>query len=264
MEDSFIVDLYWRRDEQAIAETERKYGGACEGIARRFLPAAEDAEEIVQDAYLSLWNTIPPQRPEHFAAYLFRTVRNAAFSRFRADSAQKRGGGEADAALDELAECVAGRENVEFSVSATTRRPRPGEREGVDYFFVSRERFEEMLRNDELLEHAEFVGNCYGTPKSQVCARLESGVSVILDIEVQGAAQVKQKMPEAVTVFLAPPGLDALERRLRGRGTESEETIRARLDTARREMALAPSYDYTVINDDPDRASRELGAILDK
>ncbi len=110
MEDSFIVDLYWRRDEQAIAETERKYGGACEGIARRFLPMAEDAEEIVQDAYLSLWNTIPPQRPEHFAAYLFRTVRNAAFSRFRADSAQKRGGGEAAAALDELAECVAGRQ----------------------------------------------------------------------------------------------------------------------------------------------------------
>ena len=108
MEDSFIVDLYWRRDEQAIAETERKYGGACEGIARRFLPAAEDAEEIVQDAYLSLWNTIPPQRPEHLGAYLFRTVRNAAFSRFRADSAQKRGGGEASAALDELAECVAG------------------------------------------------------------------------------------------------------------------------------------------------------------
>ena len=156
-----------------------------------------------------------------------------------------------------IGKMMAGRENVEFSVSATTRRPRPGEREGVDYFFVSRERFEEMLRNDELLEHAEFVGNCYGTPK-------ESGVSVILDIEGQGAAQVKRKLPEAVTVFLAPPGLDALERGLRGRGTESEETIRARLDTARREMALAPSYDYTVINDDPDRASRELGAILDK
>ncbi len=163
-----------------------------------------------------------------------------------------------------IGKMMAGRENVEFSVSATTRRPRPGEREGVDYFFVSRERFEEMLRNDELLEHAEFVGNCYGTPKSQVCTRLESGVSVILDIEVQGAAQVKQKLPEAITVFLAPPGLDALERRLRGRRTESEETIRARLDTARREMALAPSHDYTVINDDPDRASRELGAILDK
>ena len=163
-----------------------------------------------------------------------------------------------------IGKMMAGRENVEFSVSATTRSPRPGEREGVDYFFVSRERFDEMLQNDELLEHAEFVGNCYGTPKSQVCQRLESGVSVILDIEVQGAAQVKQKLPEAVTVFLAPPGLDALEHRLRGRGTESEETIRARLETARREMALAPTYDYTVINDDPDRASRELGAILDK
>lgn len=118
MEDSFIVDLYWRRDEQAIAETERKYGGACESIARRFLPAAEDAEEIVQDAYLSLWNTIPPQCPEHLGAYLFRTVRNAAFSRFRADSAQKRGGGEAAAALDELAECVAGRDNVEQIIEA--------------------------------------------------------------------------------------------------------------------------------------------------
>ena len=153
---------------------------------------------------------------------------------------------------------------IEKTVSATTRAPRPGEVDGADYFFVTRTTFDAMVASDELLEHAEYVGNCYGTPKSQVCARLESGVSVILDIEVQGAAQVKQKLPEAVTVFLAPPGLEALERRLRGRGTESEETIRARLDTARREMALAPSYDYTVINDDPDRASRELGAILDK
>ena len=118
MEDSFIVDLYWQRSEQAIAETEKKYGGACGSIARRFLPAAEDAEEIVQDAYLSLWNSIPPQRPEHLSAYLFRTVRNAAFSRFRADTAQKRGGGAADAALDELAECVAAGDDVERSVEA--------------------------------------------------------------------------------------------------------------------------------------------------
>ena len=94
-----------------------------------------------------------------------------------------------------IGKMMAGRENVEFSVSATTRHPRPGEREGVDYFFVSRERFEEMLRNDELLEHAEFVGNCYGTPKSQVCARLESGVSVILDIEVQEAARSCYRVP---------------------------------------------------------------------
>lgn len=163
-----------------------------------------------------------------------------------------------------IGKMMAGRKNVEFSVSATTRKPRPGETEGEDYFFVSRERFEEMIQNDELLEHAEFVGNCYGTPRSQVCARLENGISVVLDIEVQGAAQVKKKLPEAVTVFLAPPGLETLERRLRGRGTETEEKIRARLETARREMALAPTYDYTVINDDPDRAARELGAILDK
>ena len=116
MEDGFIVDLFWRRDERAIEETERKYGGACESIARRFTPAAEDAEEIVQDAYLSLWNTIPPQRPAHLSAYLFRTVRNAAFSRFRAETALKRGGGEADAALDELAECVADAADVQKTV----------------------------------------------------------------------------------------------------------------------------------------------------
>ena len=108
--------------------------------------------------------------------------------------------------------------NLEFSVSATTRAPRPGETEGVDYFFVSRERFNEMVANNELLEHATFVGNSYGTPRSQVEARLAAGINVILDIEVQGAGQVKALMPEAVTVFLAPPSLEALEARLRGRG----------------------------------------------
>ena len=163
-----------------------------------------------------------------------------------------------------IGKMMEGRENIEFSVSATTRAPRPGETDGNDYFFVSRERFNEMIEKDELLEHAEFVGNCYGTPKAQVLERLNNGISVVLDIEVQGAAQVKKKLPEAVTVFLSPPSLETLEQRLRGRGTESEEKIQARLETARREMSLAPNYNYTVINDDPDRASRELGAILDK
>ena len=163
-----------------------------------------------------------------------------------------------------IGKMMAERENVEFSVSATTRPPRPGEREGVDYFFVSRERFEEMIRNNELLEHAEFVGNRYGTPKSQVCARLERGVSVILDIEVQGAAQVKEAMSDTVTIFLAPPTLEELERRLRSRGTESDEKIRQRLDTARRELLQAKNYDYLVVNDDPDRAAAELSAILDR
>ena len=155
------------------------------------------------------------------------------------------------------------RGNMEFSVSATTRAPRPGETEGVDYFFVSREEFDRMVDEGELLEHATFVGNSYGTPKSQVIHRLEQGITVVLDIEVQGAAQVKEAMPEAVTVFMAPPSMEALEQRLRGRGTETEEKIQGRLETARRELELAPNYDYTVVNDDPDAAAEEIRFILD-
>ena len=155
------------------------------------------------------------------------------------------------------------RGGMEFSVSATTRAPRPGEVDGKDYFFVSRETFERMVENGELLEHATFVGNSYGTPKSQVLQRLENGITVVLDIEVQGAAQVKAAMPEAVTVFMAPPSMEALEQRLRGRGTESEEKILGRLETARKELALAPNYDHTVVNDDPDRAAAEIRDILD-
>ena len=153
--------------------------------------------------------------------------------------------------------------DLEFSVSATTRPPRPGEREGVEYFFVTRERFDEMIANNELLEYATFVGNSYGTPRSQVESRLEKGITVVLDIEVQGAAQVKALMPEAVTVFLAPPSLEALEERLRLRGTETEEKILGRLETAKKELLLAPTYDYTVVNDIPERAAGEIRAILE-
>ena len=156
------------------------------------------------------------------------------------------------------------RGKMEFSVSATTRAPRPGEVDGREYFFVTREEFESMVERGELLEHAEFVGNCYGTPKSQVLRRLEDGITVVLDIEVQGASQVKALMPEALTVFIAPPSLAILEQRLRGRGTENEETIASRLIRAREELELAPTYDYTVVNDDADRAARELGEILDR
>jgi len=155
------------------------------------------------------------------------------------------------------------RGNMEFSVSATTRAPRPGETDGREYFFVTRECFDEMVERGELLEHATFAGNSYGTPRSQVEQRLEQGITVVLDIEVQGAAQVKALMPEAVSVFLAPPSLEALEERLRGRGTETEEKILLRLETARQELLLAPTYDYTVINDDPARAAAELRDILD-
>ena len=155
------------------------------------------------------------------------------------------------------------RPGLEFSVSATTRDPRPGEVDGREYFFVTHDRFAEMVENNELLEHAAFVDNRYGTPRSQVERRLEQGITVILDIEVQGAAQVKAAMPEAVTVFLAPPSLEVLEQRLRGRGTETEEKIRSRLETAQKELLLAPTYDFTVINDDAVRAAREINDILE-
>ena len=156
------------------------------------------------------------------------------------------------------------RSDIDFSVSATTRAPRPGETDGKDYFFVSRERFAEMVERGELLEHAEFVGNCYGTPRDAVLRKLEAGRHVLLDIEVQGAAQVKEAMPECVSVFLAPPSLEELERRLRSRGTETEEKIRGRLETAVRELAVADRYDQTVVNDVPQRAAAEIGALLDR
>lgn len=154
------------------------------------------------------------------------------------------------------------RGSMEFSISATTRSPRPGEVNGREYFFVTREKFQEMVDAGQLLEYAEFVGNCYGTPRGPVEKKLSEGVTMVLDIEVQGAQQVKKKMPQALTVFLSPPSLEELERRLRGRGTETEETIRSRLKRAEEEIALAGWYDFTVVNDDVDRAARELGEIL--
>ena len=153
------------------------------------------------------------------------------------------------------------RGDVCFSVSATTRAPRPGEQDGVNYFFVTRERFEEMVRTGELLEHAEYVGNCYGTPRAYVEQRLEAGYNVILDIEVQGARQVMEAAPEAVLVFLIPPTLAELERRLRARGTESYEVIRGRLERAKEECR-SDFYRYIVINDDADTAAKELDAII--
>ena len=154
------------------------------------------------------------------------------------------------------------RTDIRFSVSATTRDPRPGEEDGVNYFFRTREEFLRMIDEDAFLEHAEYVGNFYGTPARPVDERLAEGWHVLLDIEVQGAAQVLQKRPDAVSVFLAPPSLGELERRLRGRGTDTEEKIAGRLETARRECALANNYTYIVVNDDADKAARELDAII--
>ena len=154
------------------------------------------------------------------------------------------------------------RPDIRFSVSATTRDPRPGEIDGVDYYFKTQEEFWEMIKLDAFLEHAEYVGNSYGTPAAPVDNDLSQGYNVILDIEVQGAAQVMEKRPDAVSVFLCPPSLEELERRLRGRGTDSEEKIRDRLMAAHREYAQAHKYSYIIINDDADTAVRELDAIL--
>ncbi len=162
-----------------------------------------------------------------------------------------------------VAKAIEGRTDICFSTSVTTRDPRPGEVDGREYFFVSFERFREMVENDELLEHAEYVANRYGTPRSYVNQRLEEGLNVLLDIEVQGARQVRKKMPEAVLIFIAPPSLEELERRLRGRGTDSESAIEGRLIRARQEFQEADFYDYLIVNDDVERAAAKLSSIIE-
>ena len=154
------------------------------------------------------------------------------------------------------------RDNLFFSVSATTRKPRPEETDGREYQFISREQFEDMIRDDEFLEYAEYVGNYYGTPTQPILDHTEKGFDVILDIDVQGHQQVIEKMPEAVSVFLAPPSLQELEARLRKRGTDSEESIRKRLAEAANEMQKSDQYDYVVINDDSIRAASEICDIM--
>ena len=149
-----------------------------------------------------------------------------------------------------------------FSTSVTSRKPRPGEVDGREYFFIDAARFEQMVQNDELLEHAVYVGNYYGTPRKFVEDKLSAGESVFLDIEVQGARQVKEKMPDAIMIFLIPPSLGELKKRLESRGTETEETIKGRLARAREEYAEADFYDYIVVNDDIDTAANELLSIL--
>ena len=154
------------------------------------------------------------------------------------------------------------RKNLYFSVSATTRQPRPGEENGVHYHFLTLDTFREWIAQDEFLEHAEFVGNCYGTPKKYVYEAMDRGQDVILDIEVQGAMQVAEKMPEVVRIFIAPPSWTELERRLTERGTDTPEKIQGRLARAKEEVKLAGTYDYFVINDSVENAVRELNAIM--
>ncbi|UQZ87245.1 Guanylate kinase [Paenibacillus konkukensis] len=149
-----------------------------------------------------------------------------------------------------------------YSVSATTREPRQGEVDGVNYFFKSREQFQKLIQEDQMLEWAEYVGNFYGTPRKFVEDTLNSGKDIILEIEVQGALKVKQKFPQGVFIFLLPPSMDELESRIVGRGTESEESIRSRMSVAMDEIRLLEHYDYAIVNDRVELACSRIQSII--
>jgi guanylate kinase len=152
--------------------------------------------------------------------------------------------------------------DLKYSVSVTTRPPRPGEVHGRDYFFVTDEEFDRLVQDDRLLEWAEFVGHRYGTPREYIEQCLRSGYTVIMDIDIQGARQIRQKMPEAVLVFLWPPSLEELSRRIRERGTDSEAAVSRRLAWARQELEAVRDYDYVIVNDDVEKAAAQLRSIV--
>lgn len=152
--------------------------------------------------------------------------------------------------------------NIFYSVSATTRAPRDGEIDGVHYRFLTRERFEELIKDNEVLEYTEYCGNYYGTPKQAVIDMLSQGKDVVLKIEVEGAMNIKRIFPECVLIFILPPSLSELERRLRKRGTETEEKIIERTRQAKTELSFAKDYDYVVVNGDLDKAVDDLLTVL--
>ena len=149
-----------------------------------------------------------------------------------------------------------------FSISATTRKPRAGEQDGIHYYFLTKEQFEQKVAAGGFLEHAQFSGNYYGTPAEPVDRQLKEGKDILLEIEVQGAMQVRENRPDAVRIFLAPPSFAELEKRLIGRGTEDTEAIRMRLETAKHELTLAPQFDYIVVNNTVEQAVSDVLAIM--
>ena len=150
-----------------------------------------------------------------------------------------------------------------FSVSATTRQPRPGEVEGISYFFVSRDKFAEMISNNEFFEYAEYIEEFYGTPKGPIIKNRDERKDVLLDIEVQGAKQVFAKEPDTISIFIVPPNMDELERRLRGRGTDTEAKLQARLERARQELDEMDLYDYIIVNDSVTHTAKKILDIID-
>lgn len=151
---------------------------------------------------------------------------------------------------------------VRLSVSATTRSPRPGEINGREYFFVTKEEFEKMIDDEGFLEYASYCGNYYGTPKKAVEEMLENGFNVMLEIEVQGGLQIIKKCPDCTSIFIMPPSQEELEKRLRGRGTESEEVILERLNAAKTEITYSDKYNFVVVNDDVSKAAEEIMKII--
>lgn len=152
--------------------------------------------------------------------------------------------------------------NYAISISATTRAPRDGEQDGVHYFFRTREEFEQMIKDGQLMEHARYVDNYYGTPKDYVMQQLDKGIDVILEIEMQGALQVKERFPEVTLVFVTPPSAEELRRRLTTRGTESPEVIEKRLARAKEECAFMEKYDYIVVNDELDECVEQMHQLI--
>nr|WP_276934404.1 guanylate kinase [Globicatella sulfidifaciens] len=152
--------------------------------------------------------------------------------------------------------------NYVYSVSATTRERRPGEVDGVDYYFVSKEQFKQYIEEDALLEYAEYVGNYYGTPIQKIEENLAAGNDVFLEIEVQGALKVRERMPEGIFIFLAPPSLDELKSRITGRGTDREDVILERMQMAKEEIEMMQHYDYVVVNDTVEHAVEKVNAII--
>lgn len=153
-------------------------------------------------------------------------------------------------------------DNYALSISATTREPREGEVHGREYFFVSEEEFEDMIREDRLIEYARYVDHYYGTPKGYVMSQMEAGKDVILEIEIQGALKVKEKFPETLLIFVAPPSAEELKRRLVNRGTETADVIDARMKRACEEAEQMDRYDYLLINDEIDRCVEELNGLI--
>lgn len=152
--------------------------------------------------------------------------------------------------------------NLHYSVSCTTRKPRAGEIDGVHYYFMTQETFDKMVEEDAFLEYAQFVGNSYGTPKAKVEEMLDQGKNVLLEIEMQGALQVIEKCPDALSIFLLPPSMEELERRIRHRGTETDDVIKQRLDKAKKEINMQDHYQYHVINQNVDDAANEIARII--